>query len=110
MPKPPRIRYTHEILVVGKEWYAEVSMYQLDYQPRVAELLTVLHIKHGWPVDHILIYGLSDFVCTPGGTAERLHTYYSDMKQGIIPFVAGAVQSIMRNLHGTLLGNEPLSL
>ncbi|MGI4735056.1 MAG: hypothetical protein ACRYG7_07750 [Janthinobacterium lividum] len=57
MPRNPKylMLYNHRIITIGEEWYADVQVTSIDPSYDLTKLPEVLAIKHGWPVDNIVV-------------------------------------------------------
>jgi hypothetical protein len=49
------VRYTHRLITIGQEWYVDVQVTSIDPSYDRAKLPAVLAVKHGWPVDNIVV-------------------------------------------------------
>ncbi len=49
------VLYNHRIITIGEEWYADVQVTSLDPSYDRAVLPAVLAMKHGWPIDNIVV-------------------------------------------------------
>ena len=49
------VLYKHRTIIIGEEWYADVQVMSIDSSFDRATLPGVLAVKHGWPVDNIVV-------------------------------------------------------
>lgn len=49
------VLYTHRLITIGEEWYTDVQVKSIDPSFDRATLPNALAVKHGWPVDNIVI-------------------------------------------------------
>lgn len=47
--------YQHRLITIGDEWYADVQVMSIDPSFDRTTLLHVLSVKHGWPIDNIVV-------------------------------------------------------
>lgn len=102
------LRYQHRLVTVGDEWYIEVQILGTASHTKTADLLPILHVKHGWALDRIAITGIDNPPLIVGGTGARLRKAHTDAQQGIVAF-RNDIKVIMPWAPGELLGNEPFT-
>ncbi|HEY9807585.1 MAG TPA: hypothetical protein V6D04_13525 [Candidatus Obscuribacterales bacterium] len=49
------VLYQHRTIIIADEWYADVQVTSIDPSFDRATLPDVLSVKHGWPVDNIVV-------------------------------------------------------
>ena len=49
------VLYQHRTITIGEEWYADVQVTSIDASFDRTTLPNVLAVKHGWPVDNIVV-------------------------------------------------------
>lgn len=47
--------YKHRLITIGEEWYVDVEVTSIAPSFDRATLSAALHVKHGWPIQNIVI-------------------------------------------------------
>jgi hypothetical protein len=100
------LRYQHRVVTVGSDWYIEAEVLNLASHTKPADLLPILHVKHGWKLDRIAITGIDSPPYIAGGVGPKLRQAHEAAQQGDF---RDDIKVIVPWSPGELWGDEPLA-